>query len=119
MADFATELENVCAALQTAGYEAPETFSALTVNVGKATALAVAKELLSRARSGSSDMEVMAAFPFALAFIVNVFVYCTKSRGNAIVVNRLMEAATKIAHSLGDGDIERLRSRRNTSLNCL
>lgn len=118
MSDFATRLEEICAALETTDYQPPEDFSALTVQVGKRTALAMAQELRTFLRSGSSEVEAMAAVPFTLAFLVNVFVYCTESRSDAAVVDRIMGAAARIAHDLGDGAVEHLFPQRDSSLNC-
>jgi hypothetical protein len=106
MNDFATRLEEICRALETADYQAPEEFSAATVEIGKKTALAMCQELRA------------AAFPFAMAFIVNAFLYCTPSRGDAAAAERIIEVAARITHSLGDGNAERLFARRKSSQDC-
>ncbi len=118
MNDFATRLEEICRALESADFQGSEEFSAATVNIGKNAALALCRELRAYLNAGASEVEALAAFPFALAFVVNAFLYCTPSRGDAAAANRLMEVATRITHSLGDGDAERLFARRKSSENC-
>ncbi len=118
MIDFATRLEEVCRALEAADYQAPERFSAATIDIGRKTALTMCQELRACLRSGFSELEVSAALPFAVAFIVNAFLSCTRSRGDAAATDRIMDVAAKITHSLGDGDAERLLGRRKSSLHC-
>lgn len=116
MGDFAANLDEICAALEAVDYRAPEQFAASTVEIGKKTALAMANEMLALARSGAADVEVMAVFPFTLAFLVNVFVYCAEARGNAIVVDEILDAARTIAHNLGGAEL--LSAGKKPSLSC-
>lgn len=118
MNDFATRLEEICRALESADFEGPEEFSAATVGIGKKTALTMCRELRAYLNAGACEVEALAAFPFALAFVVNAFLYCTPSRGDAAAADRVMEAASRIAHSLGDGDAQHLLAQWKSSENC-
>jgi hypothetical protein len=117
MTDFWTSIEEIYTALETSDFHAPEEFSDLTVQIAERTALAMVQELRAYKGAGGSDLEAVATFPFVLAFLVNVFTYCTELRGSAAAVERIVETATKVAHALGDGDAERLIPRRKPSLN--
>jgi hypothetical protein len=118
MNDFATRLEEICRALESADFGGSEEFSAATVAIGKKTALTMCQELRAYLTAGASEVEALAAFPFALAFAVNAFLYCTPSRGDAAAADRIMEVATRITHSLGAGDAQRLFAERRSSENC-
>lgn len=104
--------------MESADFQGSEEFSAATVEVGKNAALAMCRGLRAYLSAGASEVEALAAFPFALAFVVNAFLYCTPSRGNAAAADRLLEVASRITHSFGDGDAERLFARRRSSENC-
>lgn len=118
MNDFAARLEEICTVLESLDYRPPEEFSAMTVQVGRRTALAMMQEVRAHVRSGVSELEATAALPFTLAFLTNAFVYCTELRGDAGVVDRIMQAAAKIAHGLGDGDMKHAPANRDSPSNC-
>ena len=118
MNDFATRLDEICRALESADFRGSEEFSAATVDIGKKTALTMCRELRAYLSEGASEVEALAAFPFAVAFVVNAFLYCMPLRGDAAAADRIMETAARIVHSLGDGDAQRLFARRGSSENC-
>jgi hypothetical protein len=118
MNDFATRLEEICRSLESADFGGAEEFSAATAGIGKKTALTMGGELRAYLSAGACEVEALAAFPFAQAFAVNAFLYCTPSRGAAAAADRIIEVATRIAHGLGDGDAQRLFAERRWSENC-
>jgi hypothetical protein len=118
MNDFATRLEEISRALESADFGGSEEFSAATVGIGRKTARTMCRELRAYLSAGGSEVEALAAVPFALAFAVNAFLYCTPSRGDAAAADRIMEVASRITHSLGDGEAQRLLAQRKSSENC-
>ena len=116
MRDFALRLDEICDALAAANYEIPEEFSAHTIRLAKSTAATMVDELRASLRRGLSDVEAMATFPVALAFLVNVYAYCTDAAGDPVVVERIMQTATRMAHALGDGDATFFQPQRKSSV---
>jgi len=114
MSEIAEKLEEICRALESADVQAPDETGAWTARISQKAALAMTREMVARLHAGSSGEEVTAALPFALAFLVNVCVYCTPSAGDPATVDRIFEAAARFAHDLGDGAA--LPTRHGTSV---
>lgn len=110
MDDLVRHLEAMRAALEESSYQAPEEFSAVAVDVGRKTVLAMVNEMISQHRNGISELEIISAFPFSLAFLVNAISYCTEGVGNTAVAERMLDTTKTIVQQLGDGDPTRLSS---------
>ena len=115
MKDFAARLEETFAVLQKINFEPKEEPPALIVQVAKQTAIAMISEMLVHLRSGSSEVEVMAAVRYTVAFVVNTLVYCSsQSHPNYAAADRVMALATRMARELGDGATERFITQRQS-----
>ena len=115
---FSFRLEQLCAALRSNDYAAPEAFSGLAVDFGKTVSLATAEWMLAARKNGASEVELVAAFPLAMAFLVNGLAYCAGQGGNVVLVDHLFDTARRIAAQLGDGDPDKAAAKRAaTNLN--
>ena len=104
MTDFAVRLQQLCDALESSTSVAPEQLSELAVEQGKIVSLAALRHMQRSLQEGASELEVMAAFPLALAFMVNAVLYCAGGEGNRHLADALFRNIRRVSHELGDGD---------------
>lgn len=103
MSDFAARLEEACKVLKSDNFRPGEEFSELALQFGKATTLKTLQALRTKLKSGISEVEALAAFPFAIAFLVSVFAHCAEDGAGEEDVDRIMEASKKLARGLVRG----------------
>lgn len=100
MSDFAARLDEACKILKSDDYRPGEEFSELALQFCKATALETLQLLRTNLKAGVSEVEAIAAFPFAVALLVSVFAHCADEGAKSDDMDRIMEAAKKLARAL-------------------
>jgi hypothetical protein len=103
MSDFAARLEEACKVLKNDTYRPGEEFSELALQFGKEATLKTLQVLRTKLKSGVSEVEALAAFPFAIAFLVSIFAHCAEEDAGEAEVDRIMEASKKLARGLVRG----------------
>jgi hypothetical protein len=96
--------------LEKDGFLPEEEFSALAVTLGSELSRTVVTRMLEAARRGTSEVEIVGAFPLALAFVVNSFLNAIDQCGDQGRTDRLFDITRHITHQLGEEDATRLRS---------
>ncbi len=81
----------------------PEEFVTLALTVSRATTRAAFAEMIAASRDGTSDLELAAAIPLAVGFLVNCALNACACNGNAEIADRLFEKIREVTRELGDG----------------
>lgn len=108
MDDFISDLRKWCRVLETSNYVPPEEFPAIAVDLGKAMSVATMRRMIDAADQGATKVEILAAFPLALAFLVNNVICCSAIGSNEEFADRIFASARTISRELGDGDPQKL-----------
>jgi hypothetical protein len=85
-------------------------FGALAVRIGAAMTHAMTLEMLSMLDEGATEDAILASFPFAVAHTFSSILYC--SGEGPKLADDFFDLARTTVRRLGDGDPERLASRR-------
>jgi len=78
-------------------------FVDLALNISRTATRSAFSEMIAASRSGSSDMEVLAAVPLAVAFLLNFVLNASRCNGDPEVAEKLCAKIRDITLALGDG----------------
>ena len=78
-------------------------FVDLALTVSRTATRAAFSEMIAACRAGKSDLEVLAAVPLAVAFLLNFVLNASRCSGDREVADKLCAKIREITVELGDG----------------
>lgn len=78
-------------------------FVDLALTISRTATRSAFSEMIAASRSGSSDLEVLAAVPLAIAFLLNFVLNVSRCEGDREVADNLCAKIREITLALGDG----------------
>jgi hypothetical protein len=107
---FRHRLEEWLQALDTDSFKDPDEFAHQSVEFGKELSATATRYMLAQHAKGVSEFELLAAFPLALAFVVNGLVFCINTPDRVLTAERLLKTTLDAAVQAGNTDANQVPS---------
>jgi hypothetical protein len=78
-------------------------FVDLALSISRTATRSAFSEMIAASRAGSSDLEVLAAVPLAVGFLLNFVLNASRCNGDREVAEKLCGKIREITLALGDG----------------